>query len=57
MDEPTVQEQLTMEYLGFKSLRELEEFLNLPSWGCPDMQVPDNEAERAEAQWQEASRM
>jgi hypothetical protein len=50
---PTRYEQETMETLGFKSLRELEEFLNLPSWGCPDMQVPENEEEQAEDQWQE----
>lgn len=53
MAKPTVQEQLTMEYLGFKTLDELEEFLNLPSTGCPGMQVPDNEESLAEDQWQE----
>ena len=43
-----------MQYLGFKSLQELEDFLNQPSWGCPDMQVPDNEEDQREAQWQES---
>ena len=52
--EPTEYEKSLMEYLGFKSLQELEDFLNQPSWGCPDMQVPDNEEDQREAQWQES---
>ena len=51
---PTEYEQSLMEYLGFKSLKQLNEFLNLPSQGCVGMAVPDNEAERREAQWQES---
>ena len=39
---PTEYEKFLMEYLGFKKLNDLVEFLNHPSWGCLDMQVPPN---------------
>jgi hypothetical protein len=38
---PTEYEKLLMEYLGFRTLPELLEFLNRPSWGCPTMQPPE----------------
>lgn len=53
--QPTLDESRMMEELGFKSLKDLEEFLNLPSWGCLDMQAPEeNEEDQAESQWQES---
>jgi len=51
--QPTEEEQRMMVLLDFQSLRELEEFLNLPSWGCLDMQEPSVEGQLQEAQWQE----
>ena len=58
MAEPTEYEKLLMEYLGFKTLKELNVFLNLPSWGCPDMQAPEpSESDRLEAQWQESQQV
>jgi hypothetical protein len=47
--QPTEEEKRMMEFLGFQSLPELEEFLNLPSWGCLDMQGPDVEGQRIAA--------
>ena len=38
--QPTEYEQYLMEYLGFHNLQQLTEFLDHPSWGCLDMQVP-----------------
>ncbi len=53
--QPTEYEQSLMGYLKFRSLKELEEFLNLPSQGCPGMQVPEpNEGEQVEDAWQES---
>jgi hypothetical protein len=50
---PSEEEQRMMTLMGFQSLRELEEFLNLPSWGCLDMQEPSVEGQLQEAQYQE----
>ena len=51
--QPTENERQMMELLGFQRLPELEEFLNLPSWVCLDMQPPSVEGQLQEAQRQE----
>ena len=42
MAEPLTYEEYLMKVLGLNSLKELEDFLNQPSWGCLDMQTPES---------------
>ena len=51
--QPTEEEQRMMTLMGFQNPHELEEFLNLPSWGCLDMQPPSVEGQQQEAAYQE----
>ena len=51
--QPTEEEQRLMTLMDFHSLPELEAFLNLPSWGCLDMEPPSVEGQLQEAQYQE----
>ena len=51
--QPTEEEQRMMVLMNFDSLPELEEFLNLPSWGCLDMEAPSVEGQLQEAAYQE----
>lgn len=55
MERITEYEKSLMAYLGVHSLKELEDFLNHQSWGCLDMQVPEERDEdQRESQWQES---